>query len=241
MPLKRTYSTTTSIVPSAYQQYKRRYIKGGARKRSVLRWAGGAVTVGRPMPFPTRMAGKLTYCETITRTESVSPQNIQFMSCNSLYDPNATGAGHQPYGHDTYATIYNQYTVMKAKITVTAAQLVSNTNAFTWGIGIVDDTATNPGYDYTFERPTHTIRPMMQIAGQQGKPLTLWWDRNKRFPKQDTYASLSASFGSSPAEQEYFEIAAQAGSPSSNLGTIYYFIQIDYYCEFYELKDLGSS
>lgn len=219
---------------------KRRLVKTVPSKPKK-KWARGLTTVGKPKPFPIRMSGKLTYCETITRTESVSPQNIFFMSCNSIYDPNATGIGHQPYGHDTYSTIYNQYTVMKSKITVTAAQIVSNTNAFTWGIGIVDDTSTNAGYDYTFERPDHSIRPMMQIAGQQGRPLTMTWDRNKRFPANDNAANLSASFGSSPSEQEYFEVCAQSGSPSSNLGTIYYFVKVEYWCEFYELKDLGSS
>jgi len=38
--------------------------------------------------------------------------------CNSLFDPDETGIGHQPRGFDQWAALYNKYVVTKAKITV---------------------------------------------------------------------------------------------------------------------------
>lgn len=35
----------------------------------------------------------------------------QEMRLNSLFDPNATGVGHQPYGYDTYSALYGRYKV----------------------------------------------------------------------------------------------------------------------------------
>ena len=38
---------------------------------------------------------------------------------NSLFDPNRTGTGHQPYGFDQLSTFYNRYYVTGSKMTVT--------------------------------------------------------------------------------------------------------------------------
>ena len=38
---------------------------------------------------------------------------------NSLFDPDFTGTGHQPYYFDQFATIYQRYTVIGSKLTAT--------------------------------------------------------------------------------------------------------------------------
>jgi hypothetical protein len=43
----------------------------------------------------------------------------QVMRLNSLFDPNATGVGHQPYGYDQYlGSIYQKYRVLAAKFEI---------------------------------------------------------------------------------------------------------------------------
>jgi len=37
----------------------------------------------------------------------------------SIFDPNYTGVGHQPYGHDEWATRYNQYAVISCVAYIT--------------------------------------------------------------------------------------------------------------------------
>jgi len=236
MPLKRTYSTSTTVVPAAYQQTKKRRIPLAKRRKYPMQG-----TVGRPMPFPTRMVGTLRYCETTTMQSALVPVSNLFFSCNSIYDPNRSGTGHQPYGHDTYATIYDQYTVLSSKITVKCAQTTGVLFALTWGVGIEDDNATAGGYDTWMERPTYVSRRMITNAGAEDKSLSLTWNRNKRFPQYDTYQSLSAPFGASPAEEEFFTLYAQSATSGTAIGTINWTVMIEYTCEFYELKDLGSS
>jgi len=60
---------------------------------------------------------------------------------NSLYDPDFTGAGGQPYGHDQWATIYASYIVLRSRIRVTAKPSVQPTLAAQWGIYISKDQA----------------------------------------------------------------------------------------------------
>jgi len=230
MPLKRTYSTTTSIVPAGMAKKKRAAPK---RRKPML-------IVGQPRPFPTRMLATLKYCDTIALDSSLVSTLSKFMSCNSIYDPNRSDSGHQPYGHDTYATIYNQYTVVKSKCTFSFLQIQAVLAGFTWGGGISDDTSTPLAYDTWAERPSYKVRPMFQNAGPLATPLTLYWDRDKRFPSPDTAQSLSANFGSNPAEEEFFELVVQ-NAINGTLGKVYLFVQIEYTVEMYEPKDLGSS
>ena len=39
----------------------------------------------------------------------------QYMRMNSLFDPDQTGTGHQPYYFDQFAALYNRYTVLGSK------------------------------------------------------------------------------------------------------------------------------
>jgi len=192
------------------------------------------------MPFPTRMVATLKYAETIALQTSVTPISWAHYSCNSIYDPYRSGTGHQPYGHDTYATIYNQYTVLKSRMKVQFSQGNSVLSSFTYGCVIEDDTGSS-AYDTWRERPTAKSHQLVINAGVEQKPIIQYWDRNKRFPHQDTYLQLSAPFGSNPNEEEFFVCIAQSQTSGTNLGTVYVSVEIDYFCEFYELKDLGSS
>lgn len=45
---------------------------------------------------------------------------------NSIFDPNRTGVGHQPYGRDTLSTIYNRYRVISCHYKVCISQLVAS-------------------------------------------------------------------------------------------------------------------
>jgi len=239
MPLKRTYSTSTTIVPAAgYQQTKKRRIPLKKRARVMYPASG---TVGRPRPFPIRMVASLRYCTTVSVTNSLTPIGNLNFSCNSIYDPDVSGAGHQPYGHDTYADIYNQYTVLKSRLKVTPTFNGSNT-PMTYGVGIEASTLAAGANDVWAERPTYQVRGCNQpysMLGQQ--PLVCYWDRNKRFPHNDTYRDLSAPFGANPTEIEIFNIVVQRADATTALGTVYMFVEIDYLVEMYEPKDLGSS
>jgi len=226
-----------AYTPAAgYQQTKkRRMVK--ARKTGYL----GSLTSGIARPFPERTVAKLIYCESVQVADAIQPMRNYFFSCNNIYDPNNTGGGHQPYGHDTYGTIYNHYTVVKSKITFMIAQNTAVLQSMTFGGTITDDASGSLGFDNWLERPGVKSKQLQHNAGPGMMPLTLYWDRAKRFPRDDTTYSLSAPMGASPAEQEYFEIDWQTASSGLATGLVYVNVKIEYTVEFYELKDLGGS
>ncbi len=74
------------------------------------------------VPLPTRFRTRLRYSETATFTTGavgiVGTANLWRL--NSLFDPNQTGVGHQPYGFDSFAALYAKYLVRGARWVLTA-------------------------------------------------------------------------------------------------------------------------
>lgn len=69
-------------------------------------------------PFASRYIAKLKYSEAYTLSTLNSYQ--QLVNLNSLFDPNRTGVGHQPYGFDQLTTIYNRYRVIACSYVINA-------------------------------------------------------------------------------------------------------------------------
>lgn len=53
----------------------------------------------------------LKYCDSFNESLATVTGTDQIMNMNSLFDPDRTGAGHQPYGYDSLALLYNRYRV----------------------------------------------------------------------------------------------------------------------------------
>lgn len=71
--------------------------------------------------FPNSKTVALRYVEDITLNPGDSPSlSVNVWRVNNLYDPNYTGAGHQPMYFDNYAAIYSKYRVNRATITFVA-------------------------------------------------------------------------------------------------------------------------
>lgn len=122
-----------------------------ARKaRSKVRRArrAGRVTVSTvgasAGPLPNRFICDMPYVEQLTLTSSSTADFAQVynFSLNSTYDPNVTGAGHQPYGRDQLVTFYGRYRVIKCYYRI----VVQPTALFGCSVGICHN---NNGTDLT--------------------------------------------------------------------------------------------
>jgi hypothetical protein len=69
--------------------------------------------------FPREMKVKLSYFELQSFTGSTGAGNDRVYNLNSIFDPYQTGVGHQPQGHDQWATFYNRYRVDRAHVIMT--------------------------------------------------------------------------------------------------------------------------
>lgn len=117
------------------KQFKRKQVAqaGGYRpkhrsskaKDVVLNTNGGSVgtTISQRMisgagGIPVSKNVVLRYAETFTLSTGTAGVvgTVQDMILNSLYDPNLTGTGHQPYLYDTYQAQYASYRVNTCKV-----------------------------------------------------------------------------------------------------------------------------
>jgi len=185
-------------------------------------------------PFPRTMRAVLRYSETVNLdATALTPAHYVFRA-GSIFDPNYTGVGHQPYGHDTYQSIYNHYRVVKSVCKISNASNGANNII---GISLTDDVSVQLDYDTLREvKPTKFI----PLAGGRN-PMTLSMEYNsaQSFPGQGQ--ATTALFGNNPAEEMYFDIWSQGNLTTNNPDAVAVAVCIEYYVEFSELKDLGGS
>lgn len=68
------------------------------------------------MPFKLKYSDAFNLASDATLTSYTGSQYV--FRLNSLYDPDLTGTGHQPYGFDQYAALFNRYKVDKVTVDV---------------------------------------------------------------------------------------------------------------------------
>lgn len=74
----------------------------------------------RWMPiFPSTITKTLRYSTSVALGAAVGAPSTWVFRLNDLFDPDATGTGHQPMGFDQLMTWYNHFVVISARIKVT--------------------------------------------------------------------------------------------------------------------------
>lgn len=184
-------------------------------------------------PFPAQAQAIMRYSQVVSLNPSAGLTAPYLFRANSIFDPDYTGIGHQPYGHDTYASIYNHYSVAKATITMSPA---SSANSI-YGISLTDDTTVQADYDTIRE----TKGTKMGICNQSVAPTVVQVYSDKQNFSKTVSQPTSALFGASPAEVMYFHIWSEGTSSTVEGNNVDYLITISYIVNMWELKDLGQS
>lgn len=120
----------SKYVPKTKRRHRRsRYYR---RKRGNLLYKA---------PMPNKFATKLRYVGQTTLNPGVAGiAGVHVINAIGLYDPDITGAGHQPRGFDELMSMYDHYQVIGSKITVTFSQNYGSTyNPLYIGIALKDD------------------------------------------------------------------------------------------------------
>lgn len=198
------------------------------------------VNLGTTIPDTTVV--RLKYCDDIKITVAAAGSNYLFRS-NSIYDPDNSATGHQPLGHDQWASFYQRYIVTNSKITVTFKQFASGagqTNVGVCLIANVGDTVTNPNDFMENNRTSFGYiteeRPIQVISKK--------FDANKFFGLTNVVDELScgAAFGSNPVDEAFFQLKMwSADTTSTSTRTVLLNVTLTYDCVLRERKNIGGS
>lgn len=106
-------------MPRRYKKRKRRTYKRRKRAYRPKRRKYSRKRRTRLAPILNKKkVVKLRYVEEFELTPIVDGKFQQYVfRANSIQDPNLTGVGHQPMGHDQYELLYKSYNVLGSKIT----------------------------------------------------------------------------------------------------------------------------
>lgn len=165
---------------------------------------------------------------------------------NNLYDPNYSGTGHQPYGRDQVAALYQKYIVNAVKIDITftnpsedglvAAAMIQPSGA--------SYAMTGKYQDAVREAPGSCLRPINN-TGKQVSKVVQYVSLQKlnglsKVQWNTQLDTFGAAAGSSPTSLSYLRVAV--GSDSGNTGgTLIGRVTLTFYCKWYERIVLGQS
>lgn len=184
-------------------------------------------------PFPPMQRAILRYCDDFSFNAGQATVAHQLFRANSIFDPDASGIGHQPYGHDEYSRIYNHYRVDKCIITATSGSTGTNN---VMGIGVQSDATLVASPTAIRERKGTTFATLSSYA--QPAKLTSVWTRKSTFPVDaDGY---TAQFGSNPDEEVFFDVFT-CGNGITDPGTIAITVTMTFYVTMYEPRTLTGS
>jgi len=222
------------------------------KRKSVRRRTHGPARAARAVnlshnlgPIPQRMITKLKYCDAFARTSTLGILNTYQFNLNSIFDPDLTGTGHQPYGRDTYATLYNRYRVFAVSWAIDAAiDVVNANNAYNAQITVLpqNSSTTYTSLGEVAEKP----RAITKLAPNVGKTTSrghislpnLNGQTSTEYKGDDRFQAL---MGSNPAEIMTLSICfASPDATTVNVG-LSYTVRLIYHCEFFDPLVLARS
>lgn len=220
--------------------------KKSAPRRKMIRrkrWARKPrVNVNRALqPVAQRYICKQKYSETIT----TDANGLYTINLNSVFDPNRTGIGHQPYGFDTMASLYNRYRVISCgwRIHANAVPGVANFMVAAMPANEVltilstSEWRENPRAKYVMASAGGNV-PVLK--GKTYIPSLV--GRTKfQYMADDRY---QAQVTASPNELAILNIATAAigagfSGESTNSGTVH--LVLEYTVEYFDVKHLAQS
>lgn len=208
-------------------------VTGEKRKREHEAHLIPGVDGHRIWGFPNSIVTKLRYCDYLTLSSTTGVRALNVFAANGIYDPDITGTGHQPMYHDTYAAIYDQYTVIGSKITVHFAPASSKP----WIVGINgDDDSTSTTVVATLLEQNNAFSTMAAANGGPVACIT-----NSYAPIRDVGVDVKddgfsqTDQGSNPTELFCYAVWG-APADGSSTDTCFIKVEIEYTVKFAELK-----
>lgn len=193
------------------QQMKARLRKFTRRTKSSI----GLPNIGRSSLYPRSQILKLKYVDNIAMTVSATsglPAYYTFRT-NSLYDPNYTGGGHQPFFRDQLAAAYKSYVVYGAYYRVT---FLDNGNDKDWKLTVMPtaDIGYNPAvYSGFITSEKRGSRSAVMTYQHGTRTMSGYISNAKVFgiskEKYRVTDGYSANFGSDPVDTAYLHLIMQ--------------------------------
>jgi len=208
------------------------------KKRNYKKRKSGTVAMranGRLNVLPQSILVKMRYVEQIDINPAAGVPASAIFSASSIYDPNPTGTGHQPMGHDQWLNFYNRYIVIGSKCTARAVAqgTVVDTNAAVLSIGLQTTASTTiAAISDLMERRSAKYAILGASDGSRSVTTVTNHYSTKKFwgirAPDNSADSYSAQLGASPTIEAFYHIALSPITSTSNTVGTTVWVTIDY-------------
>lgn len=198
------------------------------------------ITPSRNFPLPKEFVSNLRYVEAFSINPAIGTPSTYTFAANGLYDPNITGAGHQPMGFDQMTALYNHYEVIGAKISMTVVNS-GTVEGFNCGVKLDDNgTLTNIDLNTTWEEPLMSWRTVSSYFDTPVK-IVQKFSQKSFFGDKAGDRETWGDGASNPADIAYFICCIGPVTSTQDLSSLPCVVEIDFIVKWHEPKDFVSS
>lgn len=228
-----------------YRTTRRRY-KGYVSKRRGYRGAGPMVRVGGKPPMPAQLFTKFNYSVGYLNLSTSTLATGHTIRSNSLFDPDFSGVGSQPYMYDQLvgaSGIYENYRVYGCKVTakVKVRDASSLESCDVVLVGTRQGQALPNDIDQAKEMPR---AKKMLVSKNHWKVFSVYFDQAALAGvSKNAYASdpdFSAGSGANPVSTNFVTLLAQSFDRTTNT-LLDVDLQIKYYVVLFGYNTLSRS
>lgn len=210
----------------------------------------GSYASAFPELFPEKKRVSLVFCsQDLLTPAGVGQGDIHSFRCNSIFDPDYTGVGHQPRFHDILQSVYERYAVESSTIEATfwtpGSSSAGQCNVYvTTRPTSADEPSVLSQWDTIEENGSIKTRPLGARDG--GTDVTKIYAKYTAKGMFGEYAiqedDLSALFGANPSKSPLFVIGMVPINTADTIGSVRYTVKIKYNLIAYRKKhDLGQD
>lgn len=223
--------STTTTTTKKYT--KRPYTRRGKHKKNKTRISRAMTNIA----FPRSKFCKMAYSDNWTLATTSGTAKGWMFNVNSLFDPDESGVGHQPYFYDQLSAIYNAYVVTACKIEVTG------TASSNCSVTLRPTTSPAVPSNLTLEMERPNCKKAFFTSTGNGKKISNYTTCAALFGRSKSAITDEDDFrgaGGNPSQRGYWALCIQHPDQAS-IVSIYVNIKITYYCKWMNLKVLSQS
>jgi len=215
----------------------RKKVKRAPRKR-YARKSRTTVRAGKQSPIASRLITKMKYVQSVNSSVPNFGLVNQLFNLNSIFDPDRSGVGHQPYGHDQLALFYSKYRVFAV-----SWRCMFPTADKDYYVTVTPQNHANVvlNFDENAEQP----RAMSKLVSAEGNAVTMTGRMSMpalvgQTPSQyKSDQNFQANFGASPTEIATLRIAfTNQSGVTITIPAVY---QLMYHVECFDPLELVQS
>lgn len=195
-------------------------------------------------PFiPDRVVKKLIYNDRISIDPATGLASVYQFRANSIYDPDYTGIGHQPMGHDEMVNFYNSYTVLGARLKATFFN-PDNTEPMIGTVALrAAPTVVQTDPNTVMEGRQVGWRFINDTGSNRPKTITKYYSGKKMSGVSDILDQTNqrAGIGHNPGNTHMFQIHAMPIDSLTDLSPVTVNVRIEYIVMFQDPKNISGS